>query len=103
MHLSSSRAMQEGESMSRRLMIIFVVVLILGVAAASAYAGERVTNGTFGSSTGWTNWQQRGTFTRNFNSTTGIPTGGASPCIQMNSTDGNGGIYQALSPVKRQS
>ena len=81
-----------------------VVLAVVVLAALPVVAGERVTNGDFSNgSTGWTEWQERGTATRDFNSTA-TPAGGASPSLQISQTGSfNGGVYQQLALVAGQT
>ena len=58
---------------------------------------EPVSNGDFSAGgSGWTNWTERGSATRNFSSSQ-TPTGGSTPALQISSTGNfNGGVYQTL-------
>lgn len=61
-----------------------------------------LTNGNFGSSTGWTGPLTVGAYTANstydFNYSTAFPTGGTAPCLRVSSTAGatNTAYYQAV-------
>jgi len=83
------------------------LLAVLGL-ASPLFAGERVINGGFGSSSGWTLWTQRGnTSTFNFaESSSGVcPSGFSGSCFStgVNTSGLNGGMYQQLSLVSGQT
>lgn len=75
-----------------------IIALALVCLSSSAFAVEFVTNGGFGSQTGWTQWTERGTWAANFNTNVAgdCPTGGTLPCYLNTSTNLNGGVWQQL-------
>lgn len=62
-------------------------------------AVEKVVNGGFGSSDGWTNWTAAGTINVDYNRISGLnPTGSSGACLRITrtGTTANGGIYQPI-------
>ena len=99
-HRTMSSSMRSMNRVPCRVILPALAALLLAV---PALGGERVVNGGFGSNSNWTNWTERGSATRNFNSSS-APSGGSAPCLQINGgSNFNGGVFQAISLVSGQT
>ena len=87
------------------ILITLAVGACFSVATSVVLAGERVTNGGFGSSTGWNKWVERGSTSENYNYSGGdCPSGGSGACLRQDAGGNfNGGYWQQLSLVNGQS
>lgn len=104
METSSGRFVSAGSAFGRFALTISLAASVGLLLAGSVFAGERVTNGTFGSGTGWTDWTERGSITRDFNSSTGGPTRGSPPHLRYyNGNNFNGGVWQPVTLIGGQT
>jgi hypothetical protein len=75
-------------------------IIAVTLAVTSSSGSERVTNGAFGSAAAWSAWRQQGQIVSDFNSSTGVPAGGAAPAMRFHTSTGgspfNGGVVQRV-------